>query len=77
MRLTPFTPTPGGFVTAIQLSDGQFLIEGWSLNMTPFDHDEPRHEPNYHFLTGSETEAAETIGEFIGWLDKPLGRRST
>ncbi|MFD9053617.1 hypothetical protein [Streptomyces zaomyceticus] len=77
MRLTPFTPAPGGFVTAIQLSDGQFLIEGWVFNATPFAGGEPRHEPNHHFLTRDETAATETISEFIGWLDKPLGRSAT
>ncbi|MFE5941906.1 hypothetical protein [Streptomyces sp. NPDC056480] len=74
MRLVPFTPAPGGFVTAVQLSGGQFLIEGWVLNLAPSDGGEPRHEPSYHFLTRDETEAAETVSEFTGWLDRPLGR---
>ncbi|MFD9052845.1 hypothetical protein [Streptomyces zaomyceticus] len=77
IRFAPFTQAPGGFVTAIQLSDGQFLIEGWVFNLTPFDGGEPRHEPNHHFLTRSETEATETISDFIGWLDKPLDRSAT
>ncbi|MFH8257566.1 hypothetical protein [Streptomyces roseolus] len=76
MSVPPFTPAPGGFVTAVQLSDGQFLVEGWSLNLAPSDGGETRHEANFHFLTGNETEAAETVGEFIAWLDKPIDPRT-
>ncbi|MEU5196067.1 hypothetical protein AB0G86_18755 [Streptomyces scabiei] len=72
MSLPPFTPAPGGFVTTVQLPDGQFLVEGWSLNLAPSDGGEPRHEPNLHFLTESDTEAAATVSEFISWLDKPI-----
>ncbi|MFE9139662.1 hypothetical protein [Streptomyces sp. NPDC007355] len=77
MTITPFTSATGGFVTAVQLADGQFLIEGWIFNAAPFDGGEPRHEPNFHFLTRDETEAIDTISEFIGWLDKPLGTNAT
>ncbi|MFJ3229794.1 hypothetical protein [Streptomyces sp. NPDC086787] len=70
--LPSFTRCPGGFVTASPLPDGTFMVEGWALNLAPFDTDEPRHEIAYHHIAATEADAAAAITECAGWLDRPL-----
>ncbi|WP_282084018.1 hypothetical protein [Streptomyces tendae] len=73
MSVPAYTKAAGGFVTAHSLPDGRFLIEGWHLNLQPFDAPEPRHDIHYEHLASTPTEAVETVNEFAGWLDKPIG----
>jgi hypothetical protein len=72
MSVPAFTPCPGGFVTAHPLPDGRVLVEGWALNLTPCDGDDPRHEVAYHWITNSEQETADVIAEFAGYMPVPL-----
>lgn len=72
MTVPAYTKAAGGFVTAHSLPDGRFLIEGWHLNLQPFDADQPRHDIHYEHIANTPAEAAETIAEFVRWLDKPL-----
>ncbi|MYS16131.1 hypothetical protein [Streptomyces sp. SID4982] len=69
--LAPYTPCPGGFVTARELPDGRFLIEGWVLIQSTVHGDEPRHEPAYHWITDTEPDAASMVGEFVRDLAAP------
>ncbi|MEU0847707.1 hypothetical protein ABZ387_07030 [Streptomyces flaveolus] len=71
--MIPYTQCPGGFVTARTLPDGRILVEGWQLNLAPFDSDQPRHEIAFDHLAATPAEAEKTVAEFVGWLDKPLG----
>ncbi|WP_435643901.1 hypothetical protein ACR9VJ_26600 [Streptomyces sp. H49] len=68
----PFTPCPGGFITARPLPDGRTLVEGWAINVTPFDGGEPRHDVAYHWITTGEQETAETVAEFARYLAEPI-----
>jgi hypothetical protein len=72
MDVPAFTQCPGGFVTTRVLPDDRILIEGWLLNLTPFDSDQPRHEIAFEYIAADGGEAATTVAEFAGWLDKPL-----
>ncbi|MFI8351310.1 hypothetical protein [Streptomyces sp. NPDC085596] len=69
--LAPFTPCPGGFITAIQLPNGRFLVEGWVLIQSTFDSNAPRHEPAYHWITDTEPDAADMVAEFARDLKTP------
>ncbi|MET8571868.1 hypothetical protein [Streptomyces sp. NPDC004783] len=77
MTVPVFTQTPGGFVTAHQLPDGRFLIEGWHLNLAPHDSDQPRHDIHYEWIANTPAEATETVKEFVGWLTTPIGTPTT
>ncbi|MFD8488682.1 hypothetical protein [Streptomyces sp. NPDC059712] len=72
MSVPAYTKAPGGFVAAHQLPDGRFLVEGWHLNLTPFDAPEPRHDIHYEHIANTSAEATETVQEFAGWLQSPL-----
>lgn len=72
MTVPAYTKATGGFVTAHQLPDNRFLIEGWHLNLQPFDATEPRHDIHYEHIANTPTEASKTVQEFVGWLQSPL-----
>lgn len=72
MPVPAFTRCPGGFVTATPLPDGRTLIEGWILNLNPYDSDQPRTDPDRHWIADNDTEAAATITEFTHDLATPI-----
>ncbi|MDX2550138.1 hypothetical protein [Streptomyces stelliscabiei] len=72
MPVPAFTPRPGGFVTATPLPDGRTLIEGWILNLNPYDSDQPRTDPACHWIAANDSEAAATIAEFTNDLNAPI-----
>ena len=76
MDVPVYTKTPGGFVTAHQLPDNRFLIEGWHLNLTPYDADQPRHEIHYEHIADTPAEAIATVREFTDWLQDAPGSSS-
>ncbi|WP_333743820.1 hypothetical protein [Streptomyces ardesiacus] len=76
MSVPAYTKAAGGFVTAHQLPDNRFLVEGWHLNLQPFDATEPRHNIHYEWIASTPDEAAKTVAEFVAWLDKPLDAAS-
>ncbi|GAA1431805.1 hypothetical protein GCM10009601_51570 [Streptomyces thermospinosisporus] len=63
----PFTPVPGGYVTAQRLGD-QYVIEGWWLDPTPSHHDEPCTQPIYHLIANTPEQAAALVNEFVADL---------
>ncbi|MFJ9671358.1 hypothetical protein ACI3K5_23690 [Streptomyces sp. MPA0124] len=76
MTVPAYTKAAGGFVAAHSLPDGRFLVEGWHLNLQPFDATEPRHDIHYEHIAATSDEAAKTVAEFVRWLDKPLNAAS-
>jgi hypothetical protein len=72
MRAPAFTPCPGGHVTATPLPDGRTLIEGWILNLAPYDSDQPRTDPVYHWIASNDDEALTLIADAADYLTTPL-----
>ena len=58
----PFTPLPGGFVTAQPLPDGRIVVESWWLDFR--DPESPCTEPVCYWIAADEDEALTLIAEF-------------
>ncbi|MFM9656818.1 hypothetical protein [Streptomyces scabiei] len=72
MPVPAFTRCPGGHITATPLPDGRTLIEGWILNLNPYDSDQPRTDPACHWIADTDTEAVDLVAEFTAYLADPI-----
>lgn len=60
-----FKPAPGGFVTAQPLPGGCWLVEGFTLSVSPWDEpDTPRSDVAFRLVV-SEGEVPATVEEFV------------
>ncbi|WP_030344787.1 hypothetical protein [Streptomyces sp. NRRL S-1022] len=60
----PFTPLPGGFITAQTLPDGRITVESWWLNTDPDDSETPYSQPVCCWTADDPDGALALIAEF-------------